>query len=1086
MYRRLCNGVCSLFLLLVLVILTAPNEAKGHESEALILLPSTESENLYPAIKMFTDKEKGLTIEDVSSDSYADKFAPSELMVQKGGFFDTVTWIRFEIKNQSNQNEWLLELAFPLIYEIMIYGEDDSGIVEMKKAGSNYPFEQREIKNRQFVFNLDIEPEKLKTYYIRVRGSGDLHPPINIWSSESFIEKTQMEFSLLGLFYGAILVMILYNLFLYFSLRIKSYLYYVFVITATLMGQLSTNGLAFQYLWPNSPSWNIMSTPFWVSLACIFILIFARSFLDTDQYSSKFKLISYLLMILNGIVICTLFISPIVALNMMLLSTISTFFTVLSVAFVCLKRGARQARFFIVGWVIFLIGVLLTIFERATLIPYSIAMDYAGQVTLAIEVILLSLALADKINIMRTEKEQAEQEAIASQALAMESLKKTDELKDEFLAITSHELRTPLYGIIGIAESLRDGVTGDIPTEMGEQLSIIITSGNRLTHLINDILDFSKLKHDSLDIHLKPVYLSGIVDVIFTICRPLVQNKPIRLINTIDNSLPAVVADQNRLQQIFYNLIGNAIKYTEAGEVIVSAEHNGNLIKVSVSDTGKGITKENQEIIFEPFEQGNASLSRDVGGAGIGLSITKWLVGLHGGRIEVESKVGEGSIFSFMLPIQNFNEIVDEVAVDTEPSIEEEFVLSTPNIALTKKSVKVLVADDEPVNLQVLMNQLTLEGYEVITASNGEEVLRIVAEQSIELLILDIMLPKMSGYEVCQRLRKNYSLMELPILMLTAKSQVHDKITSFEVGANDYLTKPCDKEELLSRVKTLIRLRSLNQELIAMNLELEEKVMERTKELEIANDDLTTMNEDLMTMAKSRRQLLANIAHELGTPVTLIHSYVQALQQGLVAADDTYYSNLVFDKIKVLSRLISDLSDLSNLEAGRTSLNVTHMNLGRWLDQIYNKFEFDVLQFGKVPQVPNGTISLDHYSCSIDIERMDQVFSNLVRNAVKYTPTVDGIISIKADLNEAEDQVVIQVKDNGDGIREENLPLIFERFYKDSRPSTEDKENGTGLGLTIVKEIVQSHKGTIAVESKVGTGSSFYISLPVQRKINRK
>ena len=199
------------------------------------------------------------------------------------------------------------------------------------------------------------------------------------------------------------------------------------------------------------------------------------------------------------------------------------------------------------------------------------------------------------------------------------------------------------------------------------QLSIIITSGNRLTYLINDILDFSKLKHNSLDVHLKPVYLSGIVDVVFTICQPLVKNKSLRLINNIGDSLPSVVADQNRLQQILYNLIGNAIKYTDYGEVVISAEHMGELIKVSVSDTGKGISKEQQKTIFEPFKQGDASLSRDVGGTGIGLSITKQLVDLHGGKIEVKSKVGEGSTFSFTLSAQNNNGNAEEVALTVEP-----------------------------------------------------------------------------------------------------------------------------------------------------------------------------------------------------------------------------------------------------------------------------------------------------------------------------------------------------------------------------------------------------------------------------------
>lgn len=176
------------------------------------------------------------------------------------------------------------------------------------------------MKHRNLVFNLEVELKKAKTYYIQVQGSGDLHPPINIWSSESFIGETQIEFSLLGLFYGMISVMILYNLFLFFSLRITSYLHYVLVITCTLLGQLSTNGLAFQYLWPNSPTWNLLSTPFWVSLGCIFILMFTRSFLDTDRYFPKFKVISYGVMILNGSVVIVLFISPIAALNIMLLS----------------------------------------------------------------------------------------------------------------------------------------------------------------------------------------------------------------------------------------------------------------------------------------------------------------------------------------------------------------------------------------------------------------------------------------------------------------------------------------------------------------------------------------------------------------------------------------------------------------------------------------------------------------------------------------------------------------------------------------------------------------------------------------------
>lgn len=1075
------NGVRFLpFIFIFIIMFTFPNVVKGKDDRKLILDSSTKKVDLYPSLFMIKDNEKALTIDDIVSGDSADPLIHSEQIVQNGGFFESAKWIRIDIENQSDQKDWLLEFAFPLIYYINIFVEDNSGINELEETGANYPFHQRKINHRNFIFNLEIEPDTSKTYYMLVYGGGDLHPPINIWDSNSFIEKTQTEFVLLGLFYGMILVMILYNLFLYFSLRIKSYLYYVLAICCTIMGQSSINGFSFQYIWPDSPAWNLISTPFWVSLACIFILVFTRRFLDVDLYFPNFKILSYLLMTLNGIVIITLFISHFTALNLMLLSTISTFTTVLSVGFLCLKRGARQARFFIVGWLIFLVGVLITILERAALLPFSIFTEYAGQASLTIEVVLLSLALADKINIMRSEKEQAEQDAKESQELAMESLKQADELKDEFLAITSHEIRTPLYGMIGIAESLRDGVVGNVSTEMSEQLSMIITSGNRLTHLVNDILDFSKLKHNSLDVHVKPIHLSEIVNVVFTICQPLVRKKPVQLINQINASLPPVIADPNRLQQILYNIIGNAIKYTDDGEVIISAVVEDEFIKISITDTGKGILKEQLHMIFEPFQQGDISISREVGGTGIGLSITKQLVELHGGKIDVETQVGKGSRFSFTLPIANHTKHVQEVAITVEPQMVDEPISNHLNARKTETVAKILVADDEPVNLQVLLNHLTLEGYEVITASTGEDVLTIIDEQSIELLILDIMMPKMSGYEVCQRLRTEYSLMELPILMLTAKNQVHDRITAFEVGANDYLAKPCDKQELLSRVKTLVRLKNLNRELLTLNIELEEKVIERTHALVIANDNLKTVNDELMVMAQSRRNLLANIAHELGTPVMLIHSYLQALQGGLVVTEDTYYSNLVSDKINVLNRLIDDLADLSKLEAGQTSLNLKDVHLDEWIKQTYQKLEFDLTRYGRIFIKPKDNSRLKHYNCFIDAERMDQVFSNLISNAVKNTSETEGKIFIEVELHEANKLIIIQIKDNGYGIEEESLDLLFERFYKAPLPSHKENQTGTGLGLAITKEIIQGHHGTIWAESKLNKGSTFFISLPVR------
>ncbi len=1052
---------------------------EAKDSVPITLKASTKKQDMYPAIDIIKDREGQLTIDDIVTENSSTEFIHIDAIEQKKGFFETVNWLRFEVNNQSNQDDWLLEFAFPLINDIRIYTKEDDELKLLYESGSDLPFSEREIEHRHFVFNLDIEPDESKTFYALAVGSGDLHPPITIWDKDTFIEKTQKEIALLSIFYGIILVMIFYNLFLYFSLRLKSYLYYVIAISCTLLGKLSINGIGFQYMWPHLPSWNVISTPFWVALACIFILIFTRSFLDIDLYIPSYKKLLYLLMPLNMIVIMTLPFSRFVALYFMVIAALATFSTVLTVAIISLKRGARQARFYIIGWLIFLTGVSITILERAVILPFTIVTEYAGQAALTMEVVLLSLALADKINIMRREKEDAEKVAQKSQKLALQNLQKADELKDEFLAITSHELRTPLYGMIGIAESLRDGISGELSENMKSQLSMIITSGERLTHLVNDILDFSKLKYDSLELQRKPVYISSVVDIVVAVTNPLLKNKPIQLINEVNDLLPPVWTDEDRLQQILHNLIDNAIKYTDLGKIIISATADEKSLSIKVTDTGRGIPPEQLNLIFQPFQQGEDSLSRKESGVGIGLSITKNLVDLHEGKLEVESKVGEGTTFSVILPIHDavrHKKKVDEVSATTETIRtfkEQSKLLQFPSQNnIEKNRPKILIADDEIVNLQVLINHLSLQGYEVYTTLQGKEVFPILKENDIDLLILDIMMPGMSGYEVCQKLRKCHSLMELPILMLTAKNQLQDKMLAFEAGANDYLVKPCDKQELLSRVKTLIRVKTLNEELTQMNIHLEEKVLERTHELKIANDNL-------QAMAVSRRQLLANIAHELGTPVTLLHNYVQSVQKGLIAANDLHYHKLVNDKINVLNRLIDDLFDLSILESKEISFNFKKFRLDDWLEQVGNKCEFAVLQKNRKFEKIDAFSELANYTCLVDEERMDQAFSNLISNAIKHTTEKSGKITMGVQPLDS-GHLMIYVKDNGIGIEEENLPYIFERFYK--KHSSAQEQAGTGLGLAIVKQIVQNHKGKIWADSKKNKGTTFSIVLPISRK----
>ena len=268
---------------------------------------------------------------------------------------------------------------------------------------------------------------------------------------------------------------------------------------------------------------------------------------------------------------------------------------------------------------------------------------------------ILAIAFVQVLIRWRTRQQR---EKIAQQQVALdkerqltERLQTIDRLKDQFLANTSHELRTPLNGIIGLAESLKDGASGELPAEARGDLNLIVHSGKRLTNLVNDLLDFSKLKNHELVLQQKPIDLYSIVDVVLLLSRSLAKDKSIELINEVDPQLPLVEADENRLQQILNNLVSNGIKFTEEGSVRVSARQEGQQVVVQVRDTGIGIPKEKFATIFQEFEQADGSISREFGGTGLGLTITKQLVEAHGGTIALDSTVGEGSVFSFSLPI---------------------------------------------------------------------------------------------------------------------------------------------------------------------------------------------------------------------------------------------------------------------------------------------------------------------------------------------------------------------------------------------------------------------------------------------------
>ena len=661
-------------------------------------------------------------------------------------------------------------------------------------------------------------------------------------------------------------------------------------------------------------------------------------------------------------------------------------------------------------------------------------------------------------------------------------LRQVDKLKDEFLANTSHELRTPLYGMTGLAESLIDGAGGELPEAAKAHLAMVVASGRRLTTLVNDVLDFSKLKHRSLELAAKPVDLHPVVDVVLTLLRPLVGSKDLDVENAIAADGPPVLADEDRLQQILHNLVGNAIKFTEAGAVVVAAVANGGRLEISVRDTGPGIPEEQQERIFDAFAQADGTIEREFGGSGLGLAVTRQLVELHGGNLRVESATGQGSTFTFDLPI-----VERRLASETSPSevtaplaepasapppvaIESDDVhllaATVPEPIATAAGPSVLVVDDEPVNRQVLVNHLGAAGYRITQAASGSEALRAIEQQLPDLILLDVMMPRMSGYEVCRSLRQRFPLEELPVLFLTAKSQPADLVVGLAAGANDYLPKPIAKAELLARVETHLALRSVHHQ-------LSELVMERTAQV-AEREQLLAERQRLISELEAKNAELARfnytVSHDLKNPLTTIQNFL-GLARRDAAEGETDRLEHDFDRLQnaagKLRQLLDELFELSRLELQANTLE--DVAFGDLVRSALAKLESVLTERGAVVEV-----APDLPMVRGDRQRLEELIRHLIDNALRYaedaqTPRIE--IGSRSEGDEPADHgPIFYVRDHGIGIEPRYHERIFDLFER-LGPETSD---GTGIGLALAKRIVETHGGRIWVESQGrGCGSEF-------------
>ncbi len=744
---------------------------------------------------VFEDVRGDASIKDVASPALQASFRQHEREVLNAGYSRSVFWIRLDLEYRPQQESdvrlWLLELAYPPLDHLELYQEDGHGGYQLvRRTGDALPFATRQIKQNNYLFELRLQPEKTQRVFLRLESQGSIQAPLTLWSPNAYLEEQPSRVYMLGIIYGVLLVMLIYNLFIFLSVRDTSYLYYILYIASFGLYQVSVNGAGIEYFWPNSPWWANAATPFMIGSAALFGCQFARSFLHTAEHSIWMDRALRLLMT-SGAVVMLLALTASYALSLRLATYLALLFTVVVFAAGVLAwlRGMRVARYFIIAWSSFLAGGVINTLMVLGYLPNVFLTMYASQIGSALEVGLLSLALADRINAMKEERARILQEAGNKLEALNQELANSNHFKDAFLATVTHELRTPMNGVIGSLELMQ---TVTLDAELEQYQLTAASSARDMMRMVNDILSLTELQSGKLYPRREPFSLRGLFDGLRAQYAPRAEEKGLMFELEIDEALPDTLeSDAGKLAQSLGYLLDNAIKFTAQGRIGVRVTAAKPItdslsLQIEVTDTGIGFEVPQQATLYQRFHQLDGSLTREYGGLGIGLAICRQLVELLGGVLTHESQPGQGSRFQLCLPVAL--------------PIHGTFVAPSRRVGgpacRQPEQCTILVVEDNAINQLVTRGMLLKLGYRVRTADNGLEALELLRNERVDAVLLDCQMPVMDGFATCRALRGLPGCADLPVLAITAHSHSGDRERCLAAGMSDYLAKPVKFEEL--------------------------------------------------------------------------------------------------------------------------------------------------------------------------------------------------------------------------------------------------------------------------------------------------
>ncbi|QXD15837.1 response regulator [Rhodocaloribacter litoris] len=697
-------------------------------------------------------------------------------------------------------------------------------------------------------------------------------------------------------------------------------------------------------------------------------------------------------------------------------------------------------------------------------------------------------------------REAEAQRARAEQARAVieeqaERLRELDELKTRFFNNISHEFRTPLTLIVGPLENLLGRFHGRLDAALEEQLALVLRNARRLLRLINQLLDISRLESGRMTLHARPRNVVSFLEEVVTSFASLARERGIALSFEAARDDLTLYYDADKLEKVCFNLLSNALKFTPAGGQVavsvtdVAAGDAPPYVEIRVRDTGPGIPPHELPHLFDRFHQVEGIVSSVQEGSGIGLALARELVELHGGTILVESTVGQGTAFIVRLLQGRDHLTPDQIADgDDPPEVEPAFHVEEPREAMPAEAdaperlaagatgpegaPTILVVDDNR-DIRAYLRSCLLPAYRVAEAVDGADALERLPAVAPDLILCDVMMPRMDGYAFLRHVKESPDFRHLPVILLTAKAATDWKIAGLEHGADDYVAKPFNARELLARIDNLLRLRRQEKELKRLNENLEQQVQEQLElilsERRRYEAELIAARDRAEASSRLKSAILNNMSHEFRTPISGILGITQILEHE-VSEEHREFIELIARSGHRLLDTLSAVLDFSQLESDGFVLQPEPVDLTGAAAEALAAFEAAARKKGLTlrldpPEEPVRGL--------LDARALQRIFHHVFGNAVKFTDTGEVVARTGRDGS----RLYLEVRDTGPGIDPAFMPHLFEPFRQASTGLARTHE-GSGLGLAITARLVRLMGGEIRVDSRPGEGTTVTVFLP--------